>query len=86
VINKLFYVEVMASMNEESVKEDTVDYRIFPLVGAELTADQEVFRFVGEKRDHMLAYLSHFCVTYIWQNEPFSLRVVCGSGWLNSCY
>jgi hypothetical protein len=70
----------MAAINEESLREDTVEYRLFPLIGAELIADQDIFRHIGEKRDHMLAHLSQFCINYIWQNEPFCLRVVCGSG------
>lgn len=62
------------------VREDDVcDYFIFPPVPESLT-EIEVKRHLEEHLDKYLAYLSSYLVNYIWQNEPFRLRIVPGTG------
>jgi len=51
--------------------EDTVCYRLFVSVPCE----KDVCEYLEEQRDVLLAFLSRFCVNYIWHQEPFSLRL-----------
>ena len=59
--------------------EDAVEYRIFPNLPDGLK-QTECVQYLEEQADIYLAHLSRAIVEYIWQNEPFRLRVVGGSG------
>jgi len=56
--------------------EDTVCYRLFVSVPCE----KDVCEYLEEQRDVLLAFLSRFCVNYIWHQEPFSLRLHSATG------
>ena len=51
--------------------EDTVCYRLFVNVPGE----KDVSEYLEEQRDIFLAFLGGFCMNYIWQQEPFNLRL-----------
>jgi len=51
--------------------EDTVCYRLFVNVPHE----KDVGEYLEEQRDIFLAFLGRFCMNYIWQQEPFNLRL-----------
>ena len=70
----------MASFVEGSLKEDVLEYRIHFDLPGESTTDQDIARCLDTKRDHVLAFLGRFCANYIWQVEPFGLRVVSETG------
>lgn len=59
--------------------EDTVEYHIFPILPDGLK-QTECVQYLEEQADIYLAHLSRTLVEYIWQNEPFRLRVVAASG------
>jgi len=51
--------------------EDTVCYRLFVNIPREKDAGE----YLDEQRDTFLAFVGRFCVNYIWQQEPFNLRL-----------
>jgi len=55
--------------------EDTVYYRLF----LDVPREKDATEYLEEQRDTLLAFLGRFCVNYIWQQEPFNLRLHCGS-------
>ena len=70
----------MASSVEGSLKEDVLEYRIHFALPGESSTDKDIARCLDTKRDHVLAFLGRFCANYIWQVEPFGLRVISGTG------
>ena len=61
------------------VSVDKVEYRLFPVLPEGISSDEELLH-LEEQLDSCLAQLSTYLVDYIWQNQPFILRVVPGSG------
>ena len=59
--------------------EDSVEYRIFPVIPDGMKQAESV-QYLDEQADIYLAHMSRSLVEYIWQNEPFRLRVVAVSG------
>lgn len=59
--------------------EDTAEYRLFPVIPEGLD-EKAVLKCLEQTQDAILAFLSQHLVDYIWQNDPFALRVVPGSG------
>ena len=75
--------EISGSMKSECLSEDSVEYRLFPCIPASVAAavhPSAVDDFLGEQLGHCLAFLGRYSVDYIWQNEPFRLHVVAGTG------
>ena len=60
-------------------KADTTEYRLCPLVPEGLD-EKATYQCLEEQLDAVLAFLSKYLVDYIWQNEPFQLRVVPETG------
>lgn len=58
-----------------AVPEDVVEYRIYPEI-PEGYEEQECEKYLEDVRNTCLAYLSQYIVDFIWQSEPFRLRVV----------
>ena len=52
-------------------EEDTVCYRLFVNVPCE----KDVTDYLEDQRDIFLAFVGRFCMNYIWQQEPFNLRL-----------
>jgi len=62
----------MAGFIEGCVREDdTVCYRLF----VNEPRETDVREYLENLRDTYLAFLARFCVNYIWQQQPFSLRL-----------
>jgi len=61
----------MATVEGRECDEDTVCYRLFVNVPRE----KDVAEYLEEQRDIFLAFLGRFCMNYIWQQEPFNLRL-----------
>lgn len=70
----------MASEIEGPLKDNVVEYRLFMSIPDEIRACEEVTRHLCGRRDLILAYVGRFCINYIWQVEPFTLRVIAGTG------
>jgi len=51
--------------------EDAVCYRLFVNVPRE----KDVTDYLEQQRDIFLAFVGRFCMNYIWQQEPFNLRL-----------
>ena len=64
--------------------EDSVEYRIFPVIPDGMK-QEECVQYLDEQADICLAHLSRSLVEYIWQNEPFRLRVVAACGKFTPC-
>jgi len=60
-----------ASIGGRVPDEDTVFYRVF----VDVPCDKDVGEHLEYQRDLFLAFVGRFCVSYIWQQEPFNLRV-----------
>ncbi|ELU06111.1 hypothetical protein CAPTEDRAFT_20272 [Capitella teleta] len=56
-------------------REDTADYWLFPAIPEGLDR-KATHQCLEETLDSILAFLSGHLVEYIWQNEPFALRVI----------
>ena len=56
-----------------------MEYRIFPVIPDGMK-QAECVQYLDEQADIYLAHMSRSLVQYIWQNEPFRLRVVAASG------
>ena len=55
--------------------ENAVEYRLFPPLPEGLTVTERE-KLLEELQDTYLAHLSQYLVEYIWQNEPFQLRII----------
>ena len=55
--------------------ENEVEYRLFPQLPDGLSTTERE-KLLEELQDNYLAHLSPYVVEYIWQNEPFQLRVI----------
>ena len=64
---------------KQRVPDDVVEYRLFPDV-PESVGKADIQKYLEEQIDVYLAHLSPLLVEYIWQNEPFYLRIVPASG------
>ena len=63
----------MASVSGFNLKEDCVEYFLFPLLSSVKDESRSIQDHLEEFCDLYLAELSQFLVQYIWQNEPFRL-------------
>ena len=63
--------KMAASIGGRVPDEDTVFYRVF----VDVPCDKDVGEHLEYQRDLFLAFVGRFCVSYIWQQEPFNLRV-----------
>ena len=62
----------MAAKVEGRVRdEDTVCYRLF----VNIPREEDVTDYLEHQRDIFLAFIGRFCMKYIWQQEPFNLRL-----------
>jgi len=61
----------MATYAEGRVDEDTVCYRLF----TDIPREQDVTEYLEYQRDIFVAFTGHFCMNYIWQQDPFNLRL-----------
>lgn len=59
----------------DSSIENCVEFRLFPQFPDGLNTNERE-QLLEELQDSYLAHLSAYLVDYIWQNEPFQLRVV----------
>ena len=55
--------------------ENAVEYRLFPQLPEGLPVTERE-KLLEELQDTYLAHLSQYLVEYIWQNEPFQLRII----------
>lgn len=69
----------MAEELKPKCVEDEIQYRLFPVV-PEYISDSKTTQYLEEQLDTYLVHLSDLLVSYIWQNEPFNLSVIPGSG------
>jgi len=60
-----------ANVEEGVVNEDTVFYRLF----VNIPHEKDAREYLEDQRDIFLAFLGRFSMNYIWQQEPFNLRV-----------
>ena len=61
---------------QQHVHQDVVEYSLFPILDRFLDEDETV-QVLEEYLNTYLAHLSNDLVGYIWQDEPFRLKIVC---------
>ncbi|XP_035694606.1 protein ecdysoneless homolog [Branchiostoma floridae] len=61
-------------------QEDVVEYFLYPAPGKTAPGRGDENSCLEEQADKILAHLSPLLVDYIWQKEPFNLRVVAAKG------
>ena len=78
-------LEAKMAGRAEYTSEDGVEYWLFPVIPDSL-AQSDHGKYLEEQLDAYLAQLSQLLVEYIWQKDPFHLRVVSSSaaGWCSS--
>ena len=62
----------MAEANEKTLEENTVWYRLYPLVKPGRSSKEYLTQYITK----VLSRLAKHLTGYIWQKEPFTLRVV----------
>ncbi len=62
-------------MARNEVAENAVEYRLFPRLPEHLGASERE-AYLETIQDSYLAYLGSYVVDYIWQNDPFQLRII----------
>ena len=65
------FCDMAANVEGAEINEDTVGYRLF----VNIPREKDVREYLEDRRDIFLAFLGRFSMNYIWQQEPFNLRL-----------